>query len=334
MRILLTGGAGYVGSACLRHLLAQGWDVYAFDNLSEGHTEAVPDERLIRGDILDTAALTDALRETRAEAVMHFAGATCVGESVENPEHYYRTNIGGTGSVLAAMRSASVGRILFSSTCATYGLSSTVPMTEDTPQNPCSPYARTKLAVEWMIEDFSGAYGLGYTWLRYFNAAGASPDGAYGEDHDPENHLIPLILQVANGQRGKLLVFGDDYGTPDGTCIRDYVHVDDLAEAHRLAIQATQPGAGHVYNVGTGTGSSVMEVIRACEAVIGRKIPFEVTGRRPGDPPTLVAVPRKLIDELGWRPRYGKIREIVETAWRWHEAHAHGYRSEAPAAVR
>ncbi len=334
MRILLTGGAGYVGSACLRHLLAQGSDVYAFDDLSQGHAEAVPEERLRRGDILDTSALTKALRETRAEAVMHFAAATCVGESVENPEHYYRTNIGGTRSVLAAMRAASVRRILFSSTCATYGLSPTVPMTEDTPQNPCSPYARTKLAVEWMIEDFARAYGLGFTLLRYFNAAGASPDGKYGEDHDPENHLIPLILQVMNGQREKLQVFGDDYPTPDGTCIRDYVHVDDLAEAHQLAIQSTEPGAGRVYNVGTGTGSSVMEVIRACEAVTGRAVLIGITGRRPGDPPTLVADPRNVMKELGWHPRYGNIQEIVQTAWRWHEAHPDGYRSEAPAAVR
>ena len=333
MRILLTGGAGYVGSACLRHLLTLDWDVYAYDDLSQGHAESVPDERLFRGDILDTASLTKALQETRAEAVMHFAAATCVGESVENPEHYYRTNIGGSRSVLTAMRSASVPRILFSSTCATYGLSPEVPMTEKTPQNPCSPYARTKLAVEWMIGDFSAAEGFGYTMLRYFNASGASPSAEHGEDHDPENHLIPLVLQVANGQREKLLVFGDDYDTPDGTCIRDYIHVDDLAEAHRLAIQSTQPATGRVFNVGTGTGSSVMEVIRTCEAVTGKAVPLEVTGRRPGDPPALVADPGKLMGELQWRPRYPGIRDIVETAWGWHETHPQGYRTTAPTAV-
>ena len=327
MRILLTGGAGYVGSACLRHLLAQGLDVYAFDDLSQGHAEAVPEERLRRGDILDTSALTEALRETRAEAVMHFAAATCVGESVENPEHYYRTNIGGTRSVLAAMRATSVRRFLFSSTCATYGLSATEPMTEDTLQDPCSPYARTKLAVEWMIEDFSRAYSFGYTLLRYFNAAGASPDGKYGEDHDPENHLIPLILQVVNGQREKLQVFGNDYPTPDGTCVRDYIHVDDLAEAHLQALKATTPDTAEVYNVGTGKGHSVLEVLQACELSVGQRIPYEVVERRPGDAPALVANPRKLTSALGWRPGYTRIHDIVETAWRWHRGRPEGYQS-------
>ena len=198
-------------------------------------------------------------------------------------------------------------------------------MSEDAPQDPCSPYARTKLAVEWMIRDFAHAYGLGFTLLRYFNAAGASPDGRYGEDHEPENHLIPLVLRVPLGQLDRLRVFGTDYPTPDGTCIRDYVHVDDLAQAHWLAIQATDFDTAEVYNIGTGSGASVFEVIKACEEVTGKKIPFDVAPRRPGDPPALVAAPRKLIERLGWKVRYPDIRETVATAWRWHQANPRGY---------
>lgn len=322
--ILVTGGAGYVGSACLRHLLEQGFNAAAYDSLVQGHREAVPAGRLIEGDIADTDGLIDALKRTSADAVMHFAAATYVGESVENPEYHYRNNIGGTLSLLNAMRAAGVKRMLFSSTCATYGMNPKVPMAEDSAQDPCSPYARTKLAVEWMIRDFAHAYGLGFTLLRYFNAAGASPDGRFGEDHKPENHLIPLTLQVALGQRPRLMIFGDDYPTPDGTCIRDYVHVDDLAQAHRLAIEATQPDTADVFNIGTGTGCSVMEILKLCEEVTGRDLAREVAPRRPGDPPALVASPRKLVEQLGWRPRYA-IRETVQTAWKWHEAHPNGY---------
>jgi UDP-glucose 4-epimerase len=245
---------------------------------------------------------------------------------VEEPEYHYRNNIGGTLSLLKAMRSVGVRRLLFSSTCATYGLNPKVPMAEDAAQDPCSPYARTKLVVEWMIRDFACAYGLGFTLLRYFNAAGASPDGRYGEDHNPENHLIPITLQVALGQRPKLLIFGDDYPTPDGTCIRDYVHVGDLAEAHRLAIEATTPDTAEVFNVGTGRGCSVTEILRHCEEASGRDIPRELVARRPGDPPALVASPAKLRDTLGWQPRFG-IRETIETAWRWHSSHPQGYRT-------
>jgi UDP-glucose 4-epimerase len=325
MRILLTGGAGYVGSACLRRLIESGHAAFAYDNLVEGHPEAVPEGRLIRGDIADAEALADALRRTGAEAVMHFAAAAYVGESVEDPEYYYRNNVAGSLGLLGAMRAAGVGRLLFSSTCATYGMAATVPMGEGTPQEPISPYARTKVAVEWMIRDFAAAYGLGFTLLRYFNAAGAEPDGSHGEDHDPETHLIPLALRVALGRGAKVRVFGDDYPTPDGTCIRDYVHIADLAEAHLLAIAATTPETAEVYNVGTGRGCSVLEVLRACEAASGRPIPREVVARRPGDPPALVADPSKLMGRLGWRPRYPDIRPIVETAWRWHSSHPDGY---------
>jgi UDP-glucose 4-epimerase len=301
----------------------------AYDNLSQGHAEAVPTGSLIVADIADTKALTTAMRNLKADAVMHFAAATYVGESVTNPEYHYRNNIGGTLSLLCAMREAGVRRMLFSSTCATYGMNPKVPMSEDSLQDPCSPYARTKLAVEWMIRDFASAYGLGFTLLRYFNAAGADPDGQFGEDHRPENHLIPLVLQVALGQRSHIDVFGTDYPTPDGTCIRDYVHTDDLAQAHRLAIAATTPQTAEVFNIGTGRGQSVLEIIAACEAVTGRTIRKVIASRRPGDPPALVAAPGKLIEQLGWKPRYANIAETIMTAWRWHHSHPKGYEARS-----
>ncbi len=325
MKILVTGGAGYVGSACLRFLLSQGVDAYAYDNLIQGHSEAVPEGRFIQGDIADTDSVEAALKRIDADAVMHFAAATCVGESVEDPEYHYRNNIAGTMSLLNAMRKAGVKRMLFSSTCATYGMTPKVPMSEDTPQEPFSPYARTKLAVEWMIRDFADAYGLGFTLLRYFNASGASACGNFGEDHSPENHLIPLVLQVPLGQRDKIMVFGTDYPTEDGTCIRDYVHVDDLASAHWLAIQATTPTTREVFNIGTGNGQSVMQIIKACEEVTGQSIKIEITDRRPGDPPALVADPKKLKTQLGWEPQYTDIRDTIATAWKWHQAHPNGY---------
>lgn len=325
MRILVTGGAGFVGSACLRALLKAGHHAVAFDNLVQGHREAVPDGHLIEGDIRDTDALTAAARDVGADGVMHFAAATCVGESVEDPGYHYDNNIGGTLSLLRAMKDAGVARLLFSSTCATYGMNPVVPMNEDAVQDPCSPYARTKLVVEWMIRDFSDAHGLGFTLLRYFNAAGADEDGQHGEDHDPENHLIPLVLQAALGQREGLKVFGNDYPTPDGTCIRDYVHTSDLASAHILAIEATTPETREVYNIGTGNGNSVLEVIQACESVVGRSIPYDIVARRPGDPPALVADPKKLKSRLGWQPKYTAIRETVRTAWVWHRTHLSGY---------
>lgn len=331
MRIFVTGGAGYVGSACLRLLLRQGHDAVAFDNLSEGYAEAVPAGRLVQGDIRDTAALAQAMKSHGAEAVMHFAAATYVGESVTNPDHHYGNNIAGTLSLLRAMRETGVQRMLFSSTCATYGDNPTPPMNEDAAQIPCSPYARTKLAVEWMIRDFAHAYGLGFTLLRYFNASGADGDGEFGENHEPENHLIPLLLQVAAGQRDKLLMFGDDYPTPDGTCIRDYVHTDDLASAHLLAIQATTPKTAEVFNIGTGIGQSVRQVISACEKVTGRKLAIEVVARRPGDAPALVADPTKIKTRLGWQPQWNSIEDIVESAWRWHQRYPKGYASKAAA---
>lgn len=325
MNVLVTGGAGYVGSACLRHLLSQGVNAVAYDSLLMGHAGAVPADRLIVGDILDGAAVEAALERVNADAVMHFAAATYVGESVSNPEFHYHNNIAGTLSLLSAMRRASVKRLLFSSTCATYGINPKVPMNEESAQEPVSPYARTKLAVEWMIRDFAHAYGLGFTLLRYFNAAGAEPDGSHGEDHRPETHLIPLVLEVPLGKRSHIDIFGTDYPTPDGTCIRDYVHIKDLATAHWLAIQATGEQAAEVFNLGTGQGNSVLEVIRACEQVTGASIATRTVERRPGDPPALVADASKIRDRLGWKPEYPDIQRTVETAWAWHSRRPDGY---------
>ncbi len=326
MNILVTGGAGYVGSACLRLLLEEGHNPIAIDNLVEGHQIAVNGAMLVVGEIADTDLLVETLKKYDIEAVMHFAAATYVGESVSDPEYYYRNNIGGTLSLLNAMRTAGVKRMLFSSTCATYGMNPACPMAEDAAQDPCSPYARTKLAIEWMIKDFSHAYGLGHTLLRYFNAAGASPDGQFGEYHNPETHLIPLVLEVALGKRNDLKLFGDDYPTTDGTCVRDYVHIDDLASAHSLAIRATTADTHEVFNIGTGEGVSVFEIHKACEKVTGKSILYQMMERRPGDPPALIANPDKLQSMLGWEPKYKNIEDTISTAWKWHSNYPAGYK--------
>jgi UDP-glucose-4-epimerase GalE len=333
MRILLTGGAGYVGGACFRWLLRCGHDPIAFDNLSEGNAPAVPEGRLVVGDIADTALLTQTLKAHRAEAVMHFAALASVPDSIADPEAFYRVNVVGTKSVLDAMQAAGVPRILFSSTAATYGLNSEMPLSEESAQTPETPYGNAKLAAEWLIKDYSRAYGMGYTLFRYFNASGADADGEHGEDRSKESHLIPLIFHVALGRRDRLLIFGGDYPTPDGTCIRDYIHTDDLAQAHQLAVEKLEPGMGRVYNLGSGTGVSVLDVLRACEGVVGSAIKYEIIGRRPGDPAILVTSPRKIIDELGWTPRFAHIRDIVETAWRWHSRHPDGYSTRPPHAI-
>ena len=325
MKILLTGGAGYIGSACLRWLLEHGHDPIAFDNMSEGNAEAVPEGRLVVGDLDDRAALADALRSHGAEAVMHFAALASVPDSIADPDNYYRANVVGTKNVLDAMRDVGVDRIVFSSTAATFAFDSPMPLTEDSPQLPETPYGSSKLAAERLIADYARAYNLGYATFRYFNASGADLDGNYGEDRHVEGHLIPLIFQVAVGRREKLLIFGDDWATPDGTCIRDYVHTDDLAQAHQLAVEALVPGSGRSYNLGSGTGTSILEVLRACEAAVGRPIPHEVAPRRPGDPGILIASPRRAIEELGWSPRHADIRSIAESAWRWHRDHPGGY---------
>jgi UDP-glucose-4-epimerase GalE len=325
MNILLTGGAGYVGSACLRLLKESGHRVIAFDNLVEGHPDAVDGADLVVGDIRDTQLLEKTLRDQEIEAVMHFAAATNVGESVVNPAYHYDNNIGGTLSLLNAMVAVGVKKILFSSTCATYGLNPSSPMAEDAEQDPCSPYARTKLAVEWMIRDFAHTYDMGFTILRYFNAAGASTDGRFGEYHHPETHLIPLVLQdILDGPKA-LKVFGDDYPTEDGTCVRDYVHIEDLASAHLLAMEAIEQNTQEVYNIGTGNGQSVLDIIKACELVSGHKVKYAIVERRLGDAPALVADPRKLQTRLGWKPRYPDIEDTVKTAWAWHKNSPDGY---------
>ncbi len=325
MNILITGGAGFVGSACLRWLVRHGHNPIAYDNLKEGHISAVPSGRLVVGDIANTDALVTVMGKFKIEAVMHFAAATYVGESVTNPDYHYSNNVSGTLSLLRAMQKANVKRLLFSSTCATYGMNPKVPMAEDSLQDPCSPYARTKLVVEWMIRDFAHAYGLGFTLLRYFNAAGADPDGLHGEDHRPETHLIPIVLEVPLGQRKELTIFGNDYPTPDGTCVRDYIHTSDLAQAHQLAIEATTPTTSEVFNIGTGNGQSNLQIIQACEQVCGQKIPYKFGPRRPGDPPALVADPTKLKTRLGWKPQFADIVKTVETAWKWHNTKPNGY---------
>ena len=325
MKILITGGAGYVGSACLRHLGRSGHEVLAYDNLVEGHVKAVGGYPFVKGDIADTGFLTETLKAFQADAVMHFAAATNVGESVVNPEYHWRNNVSGSLSVLNAMRATGVDRLLFSSTSSTYGLSEEVPMTEETPLQPINPYARSKLAVEWMIRDFAEAYGIGFVLLRYFNAAGADPSGEFGEYHDPETHLIPRILEAALGRREAIEIYGTDYPTPDGTCLRDYVHVDDLAQAHRLAIEAVTRQDRSVFNIGTGTGYTVREVIEACRTVTNAAIEVVEGPRRAGDPVALVCDPTKLISELGWKPSYTSLRDIVQTAWIWHARYPDGY---------
>jgi UDP-glucose 4-epimerase len=327
MKVLLTGGAGYVGSACLRWLLNHGHDPIAYDDLSEGNIAAVPEasSRFIKGDIIETERLAGVLRQHGIEAVMHFAALASVPESIADPEAYYRVNVFGTKSVLDAMRAARVRKILFSSTAATYGFRAEMPLCEDSPQLPETPYGTTKLAAEWLIKDYARAYELGYTLLRYFNASGADPDGNFGEDRRHETHLIPLILQVASGRRPKVLIYGSDYPTRDGSCVRDYVHTADLAQAHQLALEALKPGVGRAYNLGSGSGATVYEILRACEEVVGQPIPCEIAGRRPGDPAVLIASSSKVVDELGWSPRYSDIHDIVQSAWEWHRRHPAGY---------
>jgi UDP-glucose 4-epimerase len=325
MQILVTGGAGYIGSHAVRLFLARGHEVWVYDNLSEGHRRAVPGERLIVGDLCEIPRLDQVMVEHRIEAVVHFAAFTYVGVSVRDPGKYYQNNLVNTLNLLECMRRNQVSRFVFSSTAATYGVPEKVPITEDEPQRPINPYGNSKLAVERALADYASAYRWGYAALRYFNAAGASQDGTIGEDHDPETHLIPLVLLAVLGRKPAIEIYGTDYPTPDGTCVRDYIHVDDLAEAHLLALERLEPGKGLHYNLGIGRGYSVREVIQAAEAVTGRKVPVREGPRRPGDPPALVASSERIQRELGWRPRYTELPAIIETAWRWHSGHPKGY---------
>lgn len=329
MRILLTGGAGYVGSACLRWLKRHGHDPIAFDDLSEGNRESIPANRLIEGNILDKDALAEAMTRHRAEAVMHFAALASVPQSITQPEEYWQVNVLGTKCVLDAMRECGVKRIVFSSSAATYSFAVSMPIEETSDQLPQVPYGTTKLAGERIIADYARAYGFGFACLRYFNASGADPDGAFGEDRRKETHVIPLVLLTAVGRRAEFLVYGGDWQTPDGSCVRDFVHTDDLASAHQLALETMDLGRGEAFNVGLGRGYSVLEVVKSCERAVGRSIPHRVVERRPGDPAVLVASSTKLRAK-GWMPRFESLDEIVDSASRWHTRYPHGYTDKLP----
>jgi UDP-glucose 4-epimerase len=323
--VLVVGGAGYIGSHTVRLLQDAGVETLVLDNLSTGHREAVS-APFVEADLGDRAALERVFAAHRPSSVIHFAAKCYVGESVEHPSKYYRENVTYTWNLLEAMRAAECRDIVFSSTCATYGNPVEVPMPDTHPQAPISPYGRTKLHMEHMMEDYGRAYGLRSAALRYFNAAGAAPDGTLGEDHDPETHLIPLVLQVALGQREKISVFGDDYDTPDGTCVRDYIHVLDLGDAHLRALSLLQQGRDRIAcNLGTGEGYSVLELIELARGVTGHAIPAEIADRRPGDPPRLVSGGTRAKAELGWEARRSALEDILRDAWNWHRAHPRGF---------
>jgi len=315
--ILVTGGAGYVGSHCVKELLRQGREVVIFDNLDQGVREAILGEHFVEGDLLRPEDLQRVFDQYEIDAVMHFAALASVGDSMRNPQRYYENNVIGTLNLLDAMNEYGVKRMIFSSSAAVYGDPDFVPIPEDHRKLPKNPYGRTKWMMEQAMADYSQAYGLRYVALRYFNAAGCDPDRQLGENHDPEEHLIPIVLDVALGRRNEITIFGTDYDTPDGTCVRDYVHVSDLATAHLLALDALEAGAeSTAYNLGIGAGYSVREVIESCRRVTGVTIPAVEGPRRPGDPAVLVADPVRAMRELRWHPRFTDLDEIVDTAWR------------------
>ena len=317
MRLLVTGGAGYVGGHTVRALLDAGHQVTVYDNLVYGHRETVPCP-FESGELADRTRLDAVFARGRFDAVLHFAAYAYVGESVTDPSKYWRNNVAAGLELLDAMRAAGVDRLVFSSTCAVYGPPTRLPIDEDERKTPESPYGESKLTFERVLASYATAYGLRSVSLRYFNAAGARPDGSLGEDHDPETHLIPLVLRAAASRSPHVKLFGTDYPTPDGTCIRDYIHVDDLATAHLLALDAMDTPGAQAFNVGTGRGYSVREIIDACRAVTGRPVEVVEVERRPGDPPGLYADNRRIRDTLGWQPRYTDAESIVRTAWTWH----------------
>jgi len=322
MNVFVTGGAGYIGSVCAEELLNAGHQVTVYDDLSEGHRAAVdPRARFIIGRPEEENNLRDALVGSSPEAILHFAANALVGESMVNPGKYFRNNVANGLKLLEASIQARVKKFVFSSTCATYGPPDRVPMTEELPQRPINPYGESKLMFERMLRWYHQIHALEFVAFRYFNAAGASPK--LGEHHRTENHLIPNVLKVPLGQAKHCEIYGTDYPTPDGTCIRDYIHIIDLAQAHILALE---PGKQGFYNLGNGDGYSVRQVIHACEEITGTKIPAVEKPRRPGDPPKLVASAQKAIQELGWKPKYPKLEDIISTAWDWHKARPSGYK--------
>jgi UDP-glucose 4-epimerase len=321
VKTLVTGGAGYIGSVCVEELLNAGHEVTVFDNLCEGHRSAIdPRARFVQGCLSNPAEIALALKASNAEAVLHFAAHALVGESMQDPGKYFRNNVASGLNLLDACVTAGVRKIVFSSTCATYGTPDRIPIDESLPQNPINPYGESKLCFERMLRWFQSIHGLNFVAFRYFNAAGATQ--RFGEHHRIETHLIPNILRVALGQSKQVQILGTDYPTPDGTCIRDYVHVVDLADAH---IRALQPGISGFFNLGNGEGYSVREVIEACRSISGKTITAVEKPRREGDPPRLVASPGKARSELGWTPKFPKIEQIVATAWDWHRRHPEGY---------
>lgn len=327
MNVLVIGGAGYIGSHCVRQLVAAGHRPVVLDNLVFGHrgalTEGIP---FYEGDLGDPAVVGPILEKEQIDLVMHFAAFAYVGESVTNPLKYYFNNVVATLRLLETMLAKDVKRFVFSSTCATFGIPQSMPITEDLPQAPINPYGQTKLDIENALKALAHAHGLSFAAFRYFNAAGAAEDATIGEAHDPETHLIPLAIDAATGRRPALKVFGNDYPTPDGTCLRDYVHVDDLSRAHIAVFdKLSEPGTGLFYNLGTGTPTSVLDVIHAVEKVSGKSVPHEFAPRRAGDPPALYADSTKAKTELGWEPKYVDIEPIVATAWAWHNQHPEGY---------
>ncbi|MCX7950789.1 MAG: UDP-glucose 4-epimerase GalE [Clostridiales bacterium] len=326
MNILVTGGAGYIGSHTVKMLNKMGKNVVVYDNLVKGHKEAVKSPHFVEGDIFDSEKLEWTIKNYNIDSVVHFAAYSLVGESMEKPQMYYYNNVQGTLNLLDVMLKNDVKKLVFSSTAAVYGEPEMIPITEDISKNPTNVYGKTKLIMENAMEDYSRSYGLKYVALRYFNACGADDEGDIGEDHSPESHLIPLVLQTCLGKRDSIKIFGDDYNTKDGTCIRDYIHVNDLAEAHILALEALYNGKDStVYNLGNGNGFTVKEIIEAAEEVTGINIKKEVVERRAGDPAVLIASSDKIRRELNWNPKYTDIKKIIETAWRWHKNHPNGY---------
>ncbi len=325
MQILVCGGAGYIGSNMTALLAQEGHAPLVFDNLSKGHRPAVREARLVVGDLADRALLVQTLREHNIEAVMHFAAFIEVGESVREPLKYYQNNLSNTQNLLSAMEEAGVAKFVFSSTAAVYGMPERVPITEDSPKEPINPYGETKLAVERMCRYQCQAGKLRFAALRYFNACGAGDNGARGEDHRPESHLIPLIIQAAMGKRPDIKIYGTDYPTPDGTCIRDYIHIDDLCRAHLLALNRLDDRAELAYNLGNGQGYSVRQVIDAVKRISGRSFKVVAVQRRPGDPPVLTSDATKARTELGWQTQKPELEDMVETAWKWHTEHPGGY---------
>jgi UDP-glucose 4-epimerase len=327
MNVLVTGAAGYIGSHAVKAVLAAGHRVVALDNLSRGHRISLPSELpFVEADVRDTARVAAVLRSEHIDCVMHFAAFAYVGESVENPLLYYENNTGGTLSLLKAVEQSECRRFVFSSTCATYGEPDSMPIREETAQNPINPYGASKLFSERMLRELARKLpNFSCALLRYFNVAGAAADGTLGEHHEPETHLIPVILQTALGLRDKLVVFGDDYATPDGTCIRDYIHVEDLVEAHVHVMEALRPGDQRVYNLGMGRGYSVKEILDAARSVVRRPFTVETGPRRPGDPPALYADASKIFRELGWKAKRTDVAATIESAWKWFQTHPNGY---------